>query len=139
MISSREFIGLDLGHKRTGIARASAQAGLAEPLMTVETPKVLKVLRKKSDEVGVEGLVVGLPRNLKGDETSQTTWVRQWVDQAKKQINLPFYWQDEALTSRLAEARKRVDAKKDIDIDAVAAAFILQDFLDTPPAERVVC
>jgi RNase H-fold protein (predicted Holliday junction resolvase) len=79
-----------------------------------------------------------LPRGLNGNETQQTTWVRDFVVNAKRKIDLPFYWQDEALTSRIAQAKKAVH-KKVHDIDSLAAAIILQDFLESPPADRVIC
>lgn len=137
-MDAKQLLGLDVGSVRTGIARASAVAGLAEPLMTIETSKLETKLVEliKAQSVGI--IVVGLPRSLEGSETQQTRWVRQWVTKTKKMIDTPLYWQDEALTSHLAKAS--ADAhKKPRDVDAMAAAIILQDFLDTPEAERVIC
>lgn len=137
-MDTKQFLGLDVGLKRTGIARASETARLAEPLRTVETTEVFQAFQKLLKQYDVAAVVVGLPRNLKGEETQQTSWVRDWVQHAKSRIELPFYWQDEALTSRIAQAEKEAH-KRPHDIDALAAAVILQDFLDTPPAERVIC
>lgn len=133
-----EFIGLDVGHVRTGFARGNDAARLSEPVKTVATVDAISELKKLVDELNAQGIVVGLPRNLDGNDTGQTTWVRQWVEGAKKQIKTNFYWQDEALSSKVAESRKLV-GKGLHDVDALAASVILQDFLDTPEAERVVC
>lgn len=134
-----QLLALDLGLKRTGIARASARARLAEPLITIPTTEAIATLRKLIKEYnGIVAIVVGLPRNLTGNDTRQTTWVRDWVKEAKRKIDLPFYWQDEVLTSQIAEAEK-MSYKKPHDIDSLAAAIILQDFLDTPEAERNMC
>jgi putative Holliday junction resolvase len=137
-VEIKELLGLDVGMARTGIARASTAARLAEPLMSVDTSKAIECLNKLIKEQKVELIVVGLPRNLKGDDTSQTAWVRDWVIKTKDQLGPIFYWQDEALTTKTAELRQR-SSKDPIDIDAMAAAIILQDFLDTPETERVVC
>ncbi len=137
-MDSKQLLGLDVGLKRTGIARASDIARLAEPLMTVPTADILKTLKELIDEYNVGTIVVGLPRSLNGSDTTQTSWVRDWVKHIKGKIELPFYWQDEALTSRIAEAKKAVYKQKH-DIDSLAAAIILQDFLDAPEAERSIC
>jgi len=139
MSQAGELIGLDIGQKRTGLARASKLAGLAEPLQTVETSDLAKTLKQLSQETGINAVVVGLPRSLEGRETAQTTWVRQVVDELKKQIDWPFYWQDEALSSRCATAQlaQKPKTKNQIDEHALAAAIILQDFIDTPEAVRI--
>ena len=137
-MEAKEFIGLDVGQKHIGVARASSIAALAEPLTTIKTSEDLTQLEKMIRENSVHSVVVGLPRNLQGDDTAQTAWVRDWVARAKKHLVLPFYWQDEALTSKLAQMHK-LSSKNPVDEHAMAAAIILQDFLDTPEAERSVC
>jgi len=132
----REFIGVDVGAARVGLARGSDAARIAEPLKTIEAKEALNELKVLTDTRRISGIVVGLPRGLDGQDTPQTVAVRQWVEKAKNSLNLPFYWQDEALTSHSAEQHK-IDPK--IGADAYAAAVILQDFLDTPEAERVRC
>lgn len=133
------MLGLDVGAKRTGIARASSVAKIAQPLTSAPTTEIMRKLQELIEELGVSAVAVGLPRNLSGDDTAQTAWVRGWVDRAKKHFqDLPFYWQDEALTSKLAAA-KQASGKKPTDDHALAAAIILQDFLDTPETGRVMC
>ncbi len=134
----QQFLGLDVGTRRIGIARGGLPAKIAEPLLTLPSDKIFKELPGLIKEHSAAGIVVGLPRNLSGDDTAQTQWVRDWVRDAKTKIELPFYWQDEALTSKLAEA-KQLGGDKKHDTDSLAAAIILQDFLDLAPAERVVC
>lgn len=124
-----ELIGLDVGQKRTGIARGSSVAKIAEPLKSVQTDKVVAELREMAQNSQLEAVIIGLPRNLNGDDTAQTKWVRQWAANAKKELNIPMFWTDEALTSK--------NTGEDSDEHARAAATILQDFLDTPPAERL--
>jgi putative holliday junction resolvase len=128
-----EFLSVDVGSKRVGIARGSSLARIAEPLKTVALDEVLSELASLSNNI--DGIVVGLPRGLDGQETSQTKTVRQWVQEAQAHIHKPFYWQDEALTSVAAKDKGAVED----EVDAVAASVILQDFLDTPIEQRVRC
>jgi putative Holliday junction resolvase len=124
-----QLLGLDVGIKRTGIARASSAAKLAEPIKTVATDDIWESLKNLIEELQPATIVVGLPRNLKGDDTDQTRWVRLWLTEAKQRFpSIDFILQDEALTTKLAESRA---GKKITDVDAHAAAIILQDFLDT--------
>lgn len=132
-MSPSDLVGLDVGQKRTGIARASTIAKLAEPMIIVDTDKAVETLKDLISKSKIEAIVVGLPRNLNGEDTAQTNWVKQWAAEAKTSIELPFYWQDESLTTKLAEARK-LDSSY---ADAEAAAIILQDFLDGPVNERM--
>ncbi len=137
-MEAKEYLGLDVGHKRIGVARASALAMLAEPLKTIATADGLAKLEEIIKDRSAGAIVVGLPRNLNGDDTAQTEWVRDWVQKAQQKVQLPFYWQDEALTSAVAEAEVRAN-KQPRDIDALAAAILLQDFLDSPETDRVPC
>jgi putative Holliday junction resolvase len=129
------FIGLDVGQKRTGLAVASAGARLAAPYATLETSKVIEELDRLAAEEELAAVVVGLPRNLEGDDTQQTRWVRQWVKEAKSKLPVPMYWQDEALTTHLAKNR----GQKSPQLDAEAASIILQDWLDSDEASKVNC
>lgn len=83
-------------------------------------------------------LVIGLPRGMQSQETDQTRYVRDFVSQLKKVVRIPLYWQDEALTSQKAEAelaaRKKPYSKG--DVDALAATYILDDFLQSPQKEQ---
>jgi putative holliday junction resolvase len=126
--NNEEFLGLDVGDKRVGIARGSTTARLAEPVKTVAAEEAVTSISNLAVQYSSAGIVVGLPRNLQGEDTPQTKAIREWVSNAKKSIERPFYWQDEALTSVISDGD-----------DAKAAALILQDFLDTPASQRVRC
>ncbi len=129
-----EVIGLDVGESKTGIARASSVAKIAEPSMTVPTDQVVSTLKKMNEDQEIEAVVVGLPRNLNGDETKQTQWVRSWAKELKDQMpKLNLYWQDEALTTKQASTV----IGKNITDDSAAASIILQDYLQTNQSDRV--
>jgi len=131
---SEEFLGVDVGDVRVGLARGSSLSRIAEPLATIPAKTSLDIIKNAAKDNSSMGIVVGLPRSLEGKNTAQTKKVRQWVKQAKSEINLPFYWQDEALTTKTAETGSSKSGT-----DALAASIILQDFLDTPKDERVRC
>lgn len=132
----REYIGVDVGSVRVGLARGSDLARIAEPVITVKAANAVQELSALAAKTGAIGIVVGLPRNLDGGDTAQTDYVRQWIKQAQESMQIPFYWQDEALTSVNAE---QIKGKEAGPADAEAAALILQDFLDTPEEERLRC
>ena len=131
---------LDIGGRRIGVALANAVARLPQPLTAVEVGEsVFQELERLIKDHEVGHIVVGLPRNLRSEDTAQTTEVRNFVDKLKTHLptDVTLSWQDEALTSRLAEkelqARGKPFAKG--DVDALAATYILEDYLNTNPSE----
>jgi putative holliday junction resolvase len=130
---NQEFLGVDVGSARVGIARGSSAARIAQPLKTVPASQAVAEIKELAEQHNVKGIVVGLPRGLDGSETAQTKDVRDWAAEARQTIGLPFYWQDEALTSYAASRHKASPA----GLDSAAAAIILQDFLDTSESDRV--
>lgn len=130
-----ELIGLDIGQAKTGLARASTIARLAEPIGSVETLQLMTRLNQMIKDHDVQAVIVGLPRNLKNEDTDQTRWVRDFVERLKTEVKSDFYWQDEALTTALSQELK----DKTHDDHELAARTILQDWIDTPESERVRC
>lgn len=133
---TKDYIAIDLGAVRCGIARASAAARLPEPLPVVPTPKLKDLLQEMVDDGQVEAVIIGLPRNLSGEDTAQTAWVREQAKKLTAPLSVPVYFQDEALTTAAAKERLVGEGDK-IELDSEAAAIILQDFLDTKQEQRV--
>ncbi|HUS26223.1 MAG TPA: Holliday junction resolvase RuvX [Nevskiaceae bacterium] len=136
--NNSSVIALDMGQKRIGVAIASLVARIARPLTTLQhTETIIDDLKQLLVEHQAAALVVGLPRGLEGQHTAQTASVEAFVATLKKHIAVPLYWQDEAVTSHHAEteleARKKPFSKG--DIDALAATYILEDFLQELPKE----
>lgn len=139
------FVGIDYGKKRIGLAISDATAFLARPWQTFTVPAgdpeaaaalIAGVFPKLITEFeGVDGIVVGLPRKLDGRDTDQTADVRQFATALEVQTGIDVVLQDERLTSVEAEAqlaaREKDWKKRKQQIDAVAAAILLQDFLDS--------
>ncbi|HET7060066.1 MAG TPA: Holliday junction resolvase RuvX [Candidatus Saccharimonadales bacterium] len=131
-ITPRNFLALDVGEKRVGVAIASLAARLPRPLTTLHQGNTFwDELQQIIGTENIDEIVVGLPRGLEGQSTSQTTATESFVRELRSEVNLPVHLQDEALTSIQAEtelqSRGALPAKA--DIDALAATYILEDFL----------
>jgi putative Holliday junction resolvase len=127
-------LALDVGDRRIGVAIAGSIARLANPLTVLANDETLwHELSKLLADEHIGMIVVGLPRSLSGEDTAQTKIVRSFVSQLKTKTDIPVTLQDEALTSRQAEAELRARGKKFAkgDIDALAAVYILDDYLNS--------
>jgi putative Holliday junction resolvase len=123
------ILSLDVGERRVGVAIASVIAKLSYPLTTLDnTEGIWDQINALASEHDVTTNVVGLPRNLSGDDTAQTQYVRTF---AEKLSNYTVMFQDEALTSKKAEKELNERGKPFAkgDIDALAATYILEDYL----------
>jgi putative Holliday junction resolvase len=124
------YLGIDYGSRRVGLATADAEAKLAAPVATVAPEQLLEFITGHGP---FDVIVVGLPRGLDGRDTQQTTVVRRFVADKLEGLGVPLAFQDEAGTSSVAEARLREAGRpyRQDQIDAEAAAIILQDYLET--------
>lgn len=126
------LLALDIGEKRIGVAIADVSAPFPAPLTTLEASVDLSAQFKALlEKHAVTGVVIGYPRNQNGEPTAQTKRVEHIVKLLKIPANTPTYWQDESLTSVKAEEelnRRKKPFEKG-DIDALAATYILDDFI----------
>ena len=139
------ILSLDVGTKRIGVAFADASVRIAVPRSMIPVDgNEFAAIAKQFRLEGADVIVSGLPRNNQGEETAQTTVVRDFIAQLaayfleneKKQPLIKF--QDETLTSVEAEqyltANTHEFSRKDRAtgvLDSEAAAIILQDFLES--------
>ncbi len=133
MAAATNLLALDVGTVRIGIAQASSEVRMAHPLTTLANDTNLQdSLQKIIAEQQVGILVVGLPRNMQGEATAQTAYVETFVE-SLRYLELPIHFQDEALTSSKAETELSARGKpfSKGDVDALAATYILDDFLQT--------
>jgi putative Holliday junction resolvase len=138
------FLGVDYGAKRIGLALSDYTASLARPWQMVpaaagparSAAAVADVIARlrASDDSELDGIVVGLPRRLNGEDTDQTPQVRVFAGALAELTGLPVETQDERLTSIEAESRlatrERDWRKRKALIDAESASIMLQDYLD---------
>lgn len=133
-MNSTSYVGLDVGEKRIGVSHGESGVRIAVPVETIlvdgsECDRIRALL----DEKKASTLVVGYPRNQAGDATAQTAIVEAFIAGLTLPEEVKVVFQDESLTSVMAEqylVASGVPYEK-ADIDARAAAIILQDYLET--------
>jgi len=128
---SGAILALDVGQVRVGLALANRVARIAHPAGAILREDALGQIAERCKQERVDQLIIGLPRGMDGQETAQTIAVRQFGTDLAARLNLPCAWQDEALTSVQAEAelKKRGKPYAKADIDALAATYILEDYI----------
>lgn len=130
-------VALDLGSKRVGVA-------VSDPTRTIaQSYGVVKRKSRKEDfaryqriltEQQATLLVVGLPTTSEGEDSEAAVWIRNYIADFSQQADIPIVFWDESFTTVKAEESLRQRGKRGkkarTQVDAVAAAFILQSYLD---------
>lgn len=128
------YLSIDYGNKRTGLAICDEMEILASPLKMLQTDNsLLRHIAKIIIEEGVHEIVIGLPINMDGSEGPQAKIVKNFAERLQEATGLPIHFQDERLSSYLADEMLGSDMnwrRKKKVLDAVAAANILRSFLD---------
>jgi len=134
----KRALGIDFGDVRVGLALSDLTKTISKPFDTIkyinleELSLQLKVIIEQNE---VDTLVVGIPFNMSGKDTKQTVKVREFVLFIENTINLPIHLIDERLTSKEAEKTMHaLNIKTGYNkgtIDKIAAAIILQEYLDS--------
>ena len=135
-------LALDIGEKRIGVAVGDETGTLARPLTTImraSKRQDFERIAKLVTEQSAERVVAGYPQSLSGDEGPQAQRVRRYVEALATTLPVPVELWDERYTTveatdRLHEANRRRPRDRG-QLDAAAAAVILQDYLDAhrPP------
>lgn len=132
MSRNKSFLSLDVGERRIGVAVGDDGVRIAVPFETIEVDgnEIKRVAQLVITE-NIDTVVIGYPRNQSGEPTAQTAFVESFAGQLAD-IAPEIVYQDESLTSVLAEQRLKSYGKpySKGDIDAQAAALILQDYLE---------
>jgi putative Holliday junction resolvase len=128
-------LGIDVGTKRVGLALSDPIGLTATPLDVVDRAEALEEIVRLAQIHDVGTIVVGLPTSLGGGEGTSAVDARSLGDQLAEATSAEIVYLDERFTSRMAESAllesgmKRRDRKN--TIDKVAAAIILQDYLNS--------
>jgi putative Holliday junction resolvase len=133
-------LGVDTGERRVGVALSDESRVLASPVVVLHRrgglAPVLDALADLVRRESVSQLVVGLPLNADGSEGPQARRARDFARVAARAIGVPVCLWDERLSTQEAEAVVRAQGRSTRrqrqrgELDAVAAAVILQDYLD---------
>jgi putative holliday junction resolvase len=128
------FLGVDYGTKRVGLAISDSLGITARPLSVVPRSAVVEEVVNLVKEHDIGTIVVGLPTGLSGDEGMSASEARKLADELGAATGAEVILADERYTSRMADdallesGMKR--RKRRENVDKVAAAIILQDYLD---------
>lgn len=136
-MENKRYLGIDYGRRRVGLAVSDVGGIIARPLETVKVTgpdQAAEAVGRVAAEHDVVGIVIGLPLNLSGDPSPLSEEAQRFGRLLEARSRVPIHYEDERLSSRQAEYilhahGKKIKGNKEI-IDRMAAAIILQSFLD---------
>lgn len=133
-----KYLGLDLGSRTLGIAISDVTGLIASSYKTIrhneEYDKLLPEIKKITEELNIEGIVLGFPKNMNNTIGPKGQLSLDFKEKLEQILSIPIYLQDERLTTKSATDMliqgnvSRKNRKK--IVDSVAATIILQTFLD---------
>jgi putative holliday junction resolvase len=133
----RRILGLDLGTKTIGLATADLEGQIATPRETITRRKFTldaQALLAFTLRENIGLLVIGLPFNMDGTEGPRCQATRAFARNLSKLTELPMaYWDERLSTVAVNRVMLQADlsrAKRAENVDKLAAAYILQSFLD---------
>ena len=131
-------LGLDYGVKRIGVAKSDELNMFAHALECIEREndeQVIERIKELTAQYNPKKIVIGLPKNLKGEESHAAAVVKEFAEKMKKSIAVDTELWDERMTSKEASRYLRhadmAGSKKKKKIDQLAAQIMLQGYLDT--------
>ena len=130
-------LGIDYGDSRVGLALSDPLKIIASPYRTIKnqgSDLLIDDIKNIIIQETIEYIVLGLPIGLRGQETQQTTKVRNFAN-ILSSLDIVIHLQDERLSSisatkSLVQQNIKTGYNKQM-IDKTAAAILLQQFIDT--------
>ncbi|MBP2119737.1 putative Holliday junction resolvase [Cohnella lubricantis] len=137
-------MGLDYGDKRIGVAMSDLFGWTAQGVEVIERKKegdYLDRIRELVREHEVESIVVGLPKNMNGTIGPRGEICMAFAEELRQTLSMPVHLWDERLTT-VAAQRTLLEAdvsrrKRKLVVDKMAAAILLQNYLDSRQNERL--
>jgi putative Holliday junction resolvase len=136
--TAQVILAIDYGSKSTGLAVASG-VRISKPLKSLdstENQNLIDGIKTIIEDLKVDLVVIGQPLNMRGETSQQSLIVEKFKLNLSQQITQPIIFQAETDTTNLVKQELGIDsvklksAKESGQIDALAAARILQDYLD---------
>ena len=134
------IIGLDYGTKTVGVSISDETGLIAQPLLTIERKRADKLRQTYAQiesiitEYGCEKIVLGLPKNMNNTEGERAASTREFAENLERRTGLTVIFEDERLTTveadRILEETDVMHSRRKTYIDKMAAAIILQAYLD---------
>lgn len=138
-MNNGRVLGLDYGSVRVGLSLSDPLRIIAQPFQTLYNNsefwgKIHAIIKEQK----VDLVVVGMPLNLKGQKGQKAQEVERFVEQLKQKTHGDVVVWDERFTSAIAQqtlldmgTKKSQRRNKKSQVDAMAAAVMLQSFLDS--------
>ncbi|MBY0355841.1 MAG: Holliday junction resolvase RuvX [Rickettsiales bacterium] len=136
----KRLLGLDVGERTIGLAMCDGGWSVASPLETLKKGKLLDdvtILLEVIEQHHIGGLVIGYPLNMDGSLGPRAQSVKQFARNLDRVLDMPLLlWDERMSTQAVNKAMLEGDlsrAKRKERVDKLAAAYILQGFLDSKP------
>ncbi|MGF6906312.1 Holliday junction resolvase RuvX [Fusobacterium sp. PH5-44] len=134
----KKYIALDVGDVRIGVAKSDILGITVTPLEVIDRRKIkaIKRIREICESNVTKSIVIGIPKSLDGTEKRQAEKVREFIKKLLKEMpDAEIIEVDERYTTieadrLLSDMNKKGAIEKRKVVDKVAAALILQNFLD---------
>ncbi|MCW1966497.1 MAG: Holliday junction resolvase RuvX [Anaerolineae bacterium] len=131
-------LALDVGNRRIGVAVSDESKMIARPLEVIDrkTQNPIKHILAHIANLKPDEIIVGFPYHFDGQRSPQSELVEAFVEQLRPHISIPILYEDERFSTGEAQevmksTRKGKAAAKPQPDDAIAAAVILQRYLDS--------
>lgn len=118
-----KYLGIDFGKRKIGLA--FSEGILAEPYRIIDHKNWELEIKKICEDEDIEKIIIGV------SEGKSESVAREFGEKLKTIINLPFEYFDETLTTHDALVKMKEAKSKKQDEDAISAAIILQNYLDS--------
>jgi putative Holliday junction resolvase len=135
--TKKRILGIDYGSRRIGIAVCDPLRIIAKGVKVVSnTPNAIEEIKHIAMEYDVASIVIGMPLNLKGEKGMKAEEVERFIEQLSASLGIEIIRSDERFTSQDAQQTllqmgvKKKQRQVKGTIDEMAAALILQQFLD---------
>jgi putative Holliday junction resolvase len=138
MMTEKRIMGIDYGSVRIGIAVSDPLHIIAQGIAAVRnSDQALREVIGFVQHYDIGLIIVGMPYNLKGEEGQTAAEVNRFIEHLKQLCQTEIITIDERFTSRIAQrtlrdmgTTKKQRRTEKGRVDAMAAALILQQFLD---------
>jgi putative Holliday junction resolvase len=132
------ILAIDYGQKRVGLAVTDPLKIMANGLDTVAVHEIFAYLKQYTAKENVEKFVVGLPKQMNGNDSASMQYILPFVERLRKQFpDIEVVFIDERFTSVLAHntmleaGLKKKDRQNKALVDKIAATIILQTYLSS--------
>ncbi len=135
----KRILGLDYGTQRIGVSLSDPLRITARPLTTLQqSTDIFYEIKNLVEKENVELIVVGMPYSLKGEKTQKAQEVSVFIEKLRQQTGCTVIPWDERFTTVIAQqtmlsmnTKKKKRREKNGTLDQMAAALILQSYLDS--------